>query len=114
MHNIEEIKGEGLSGVFRADKIVDYQSGAVVSRTIIDKDAGTVTVFAFDQGQKLSEHTAPYEALVTVIEGEGTISISGEKHLLSVGDSIIMPANKPHAVFAMKRFKMMLTMIKGE
>jgi len=114
MHNIDEVKGDGFSGVFRVAEIVNYQSGAVVSKTIIDKDSGTVTVFAFDQGQKLSEHTVPYEALVTVVEGEVAISISGKRHVLSQGDSIVMPANKPHAVFAAKRFKMILTMIKGE
>lgn len=91
--------------------LVNYQKASVVSRTIIDKDAGTVTLFAFDEGQGLSEHTAPYDALVYLLDGEAEITISGVTHRLREGEVIIMPSNQPHAVKAVKRFKMMLIMI---
>ena len=94
--------------------IVDYQKEAVVSKTIIEKKAGTVTLFAFDQGQGLSEHTAPFDALVQVLDGEAEIMISGKPFNLKKGDIIIMLANEPHALTAAKRFKMLLTMIKSE
>lgn len=93
--------------------LVNYQDGAVVSRTVIDKKAGTVTLFAFDAGQGLSEHAAPYDALVQVLDGEVTISIAGKPFELHAGEMIIMPANQPHAVRAVKRFKMILTMIRS-
>jgi quercetin dioxygenase-like cupin family protein len=93
--------------------LIGFQEGSVVSRTIIDKDAGTVTLFAFDEGQGLSEHTAPFDALVYSLEGEVEVTISGEKFPLKKGEMIIMPANKPHALKATKRFKMLLTMIKS-
>jgi quercetin dioxygenase-like cupin family protein len=91
----------------------DYQPGAVVSSTLIDKRTGTVTFFAFDKDQGLSEHTAPYDALVYVVEGEVEISISGSSHLLRGGEMIIMPAHEPHALKAITRYKMLLTMIKS-
>jgi quercetin dioxygenase-like cupin family protein len=93
--------------------LVQYQQGAVVSRTIIDKPVGTVTLFAFDEGQGLSEHTAPYDALVMVLDGEAEVSIAGQPHRVSHGEMIIMPAGKPHALRAASRFKMMLTMIRA-
>ena len=93
--------------------LIGYQEGSVVSRTIIDKDEGTVTLFAFDEGQGLSEHTAPFDALVQNLEGEVEITISGKKFPLKKGEMIIMPANEPHALKATKRFKMLLTMIKA-
>lgn len=93
--------------------LVDYQEGAVVSREIIKKDAGTVTLFAFDKGQGLSEHTAPFDALIYVIEGEPQIIISGKPFNPKAGDVIIMPANKPHSLKAVNSFKMMLVMIKS-
>ena len=92
--------------------LVEYQHGSVVSRTIIKKETGTVTLFAFDQGQGLSEHTAPFDALVNVLDGEAEITIAGKDKHLKTGEMIIMPANKPHALKAVKRFKMMLVMIK--
>lgn len=92
--------------------LVDYQSGAVVSRTIIERTTGTVTLFAFDKGQGLSEHTAPFDALVHVIDGEAVIIINGESINLKTGEATIMPANKPHALKAVDRFKMMLVMIR--
>lgn len=94
-------------------ELVDYQAEAVVSRTLVDKKAGTLTLFAFDEGQRLSEHTAPFDAVVNVIEGEAEITISGEAMTLSAGDMVIMPANKPHSVAAVRPFKMMLTMIRS-
>ena len=93
--------------------LVNYQDGSVVSKEIIKKDTGTVTLFAFDKGQGLSEHIAPFDALVYVVEGEPEIIISGKSFSPKVGDVIIMPANKPHSLKAIKRFKMMLVMIKS-
>ncbi|MBT9159948.1 MAG: cupin domain-containing protein [Dehalococcoidia bacterium] len=93
--------------------LVDYQKAAVVSKTIIDKQAGTVTIFAFDQGQGLSEHTAPFDALIQVLDGEVEIKISGKPFHLKQGEMIIMPANEPHALKAVRQFKMLLTMIKS-
>lgn len=93
--------------------LVNFQPGSIVSREIISQKTGTVTVFAFDKGQGLSEHTAPFDALVYVIEGETEISISGKGHLLRQGQTIIMPANEPHALKAVKPFKMILVMIRS-
>lgn len=93
--------------------MVAYQAGSIVSKEIIKRPAGTVTLFAFDQDQGLSEHTAPFDALVQIVEGEAEISISGEAHHLREGEVIIMPAGKPHALKALKKFKMMLVMIKS-
>jgi quercetin dioxygenase-like cupin family protein len=99
---------------FSYAELVDYQEESVVSRTIIDKPAGTITLFAFDKGQNLSEHTAPYDALVEVIEGTGTITIEGKDYEVGTGQQIIMPADKPHAVEARERFKMVLVMIRAK
>ena len=93
--------------------LIAYQEGSVVSRTLIDRKAGTVTLFAFDEGQGLSEHTAPYDALVQVLEGEADVIISGKPIRLKNGEVTIMPANKPHALSAVSRFKMLLTMIRS-
>jgi quercetin dioxygenase-like cupin family protein len=95
------------------NSLIDYQEGSVVSRTIIDKNAGTVTLFAFDQGEGLSEHTAPYDALVYVIEGEAQVTISGKPLTLKKGELTIMPANEPHALQAVTKFKMLLVMIRS-
>ena len=94
--------------------LVDYQSGTVVSRTIIERNTGTVTLFAFDKGQGLSEHTAPFDALVHIIDGEADIIISGRSIRMKAGEVVIMPADKPHALKAIERLKMMLVMIKGD
>jgi len=93
--------------------LVSYQKGSVVSRTIVDKQAGTVTLFAFDEGQGLSEHTAPYDAVVYLLDGEAVVTISGKAHRLRMGEAIIMPANQPHSLKALKKFKMMLIMIRS-
>ncbi len=94
-------------------ELVNYQEESVVSKALIEKKTGTVTLFAFDQGQGLSEHTAPFDALVYVLDGEVEITISGKPAHLKHGEMIIMPANEPHALKAVKKFKMMLTMIKS-
>ena len=93
--------------------LVNYQEQSVVSKTLIEKKTGTVTLFAFDEGQELSEHTAPFDALVHMVEGEAEIIISGKSFFLKSGDAIIMPANDPHAVKAPSQFKMLLTMIRA-
>jgi len=93
--------------------LIDYHKGSIVSREILKKENGTVTVFSFDEGQGLSEHTAPFDAMVQILEGEALITISGESHRVESGQMIIMPANKPHSVRAEKPFKMLLTMIRG-
>ncbi len=97
----------------RLVELIDYQGGSVVSRTIIDKETGTVTLFAFDEGQGLSEHTAPFDALVYALDGEVEVTISGKPFLLKNGAMIIMPANKPHALKALTRFKMLLIMVRS-
>jgi len=93
--------------------LVDYQEGSVVSKTLMEKKTGTVTLFAFGQGQGLSEHTAPFDAMVCVLDGEGEITISGVPAVVKQGEMIIMPANEPHALRATQRFKMMLIMIRS-
>ena len=93
--------------------LIDYQEGSVVSRTIIDKKTGTITLFAFDENQGLSEHTAPYDAVVYVLDGEVDVTISGKLLRLKQGEMTILPANEPHALAAKTRFKMLLIMIKS-
>jgi quercetin dioxygenase-like cupin family protein len=93
--------------------LIEYQETSVVSRTLIDKKAGTVTLFAFDERQGLSEHTAPYDALAEIIDGEAHITISGKTHHLKAGEMIIMPANQRHSLKATVKFKMLLTMIRS-
>jgi len=111
---MEQKKLAKLEGqVIRLVDLADYQEGSVVSRTIIDKKTGTVTFFAFAEGQGLSEHTAPFDALVYLLEGEAEIVISGKAIHLKGGEMVIMPANHPHALKATKNFKMILTMIRS-
>ncbi|HXL01763.1 MAG TPA: cupin domain-containing protein [Candidatus Atribacteria bacterium] len=98
--------------VMRLRDLIDYGPGSVVSRTIVDKETGTVTLFAFDEGEGLSEHTAPFDALIYILEGEGEVSLSGELFRLVEGEMIIMPSREPHALRAKKRMKMLLVMIK--
>jgi len=106
---VEKLVGQAVTLV----DLADYQEGSVVSRTIIDKKAGTVTFFAFAEGQGLSEHTAPFDALVYLVEGEAEIVISSKPIHLKSGEMVIMPANHPHALKATKDFKMILTMIRS-
>jgi quercetin dioxygenase-like cupin family protein len=107
---------KGLPGaqVAQVLELVNYQDGAVVSREVVKKPTGSVTIFAFDEGQGLSEHTAPFDALVQVLEGEAEISIAGNPHRLHGGEMILMPAGQPHALKALARFKMILTMIRSQ
>ncbi len=93
--------------------LLEYQDDAVVSRTIIDKKTGTLTLFSFDEGQGLSEHTAPFDAFVYIVDGEAEVTISGNSLQLRAGEVVVMPANEPHALRATKRFKMMLVMIRS-
>jgi len=106
----EELQAKPLELI----KLIDYQQGSVVSRQIISKKTGTVTLFAFDEGQGLSEHTAPFDALVYCLEGRVEITISNHPFRLEAGEMIIMPADQPHALKALKKFKMLLVMIKSE
>ncbi len=101
-----------MAQVVKLIDLVNYQEGSVVSREIISKPAGTVTLFAFDADQSLSEHTAPFDALVHLLDGEAEIVISGTGLRLKAGEMVIMPANQPHALKAVKKFKMILTMIR--
>ncbi|MFA5115824.1 MAG: cupin domain-containing protein [Candidatus Omnitrophota bacterium] len=107
--HIKELRGRAL----KLSALLDYQDDAVVSREIIKKDTGTVTLFAFDKGQGLSEHTAPFDALVYILDGEAKIFISGKSHFVKKNEMIIIPANKPHSLKALKKFKMLLVMVKG-
>lgn len=94
-------------------ELITYQSGSVVSRQLIKKSTGNVTLFAFDKGEGLSEHTAPFDALVYILDGSAEVIISGQSHKLKAGGMIIMPANQPHALKATEKFKMMLVMIRS-
>ena len=102
-----------IARALKLAELIEYQEGSVVSRTLVDRKTGTVTLFAFEQGQGLSEHTAPFDALVYLIDGEARITISGKPHTLKQGEMIIMPANQPHALKATSRFKMLLIMIRS-
>ncbi|MTK12511.1 MAG: cupin domain-containing protein [Clostridiaceae bacterium] len=105
----EELKSKPL----KVEDLIEYQENAVVSREIIRKETGTVTIFAFDKGEGLSEHTAPFDAMVQVVDGTAEIIISGKKNIVNKGELIIMPANEPHALNAIERYKMVLTMIRS-
>lgn len=110
-----EPKSKGLSPstVHLAAALGDYQDGSIVSRIIVKEPTGNITFFAFDEGEALSEHTAPFNALVQVIDGEAKITIAGEEHSVNAGEMILLPANVPHALDATTRFKMILTMIRS-
>lgn len=101
-----------IASVFQPNASIDYSEGGVISKQVMKNAAGNVTLFSFDKGQGLSEHTAPFNALVQIIDGEAEIRIGGQPFILRTGESIIMPANVPHALHAVERFKMILTMIK--
>lgn len=105
----EDLIGKVLVG----KDLTSYQDGAVVSRTLLNKSVGTLTLFSFDEGQSLSEHTAPYDATVHILDGEALVRIDGREFMLKEGEMIIMPANKPHSLQAVKRFKMLLIMIRA-
>ena len=101
------------SEVFKFSDSVEYSSGAIVSKTVLKKQTGNISLFAFDKGEALSEHTAPFDAMIQVVDGRGEIIIGGKSYFLESGENIIMPANIPHAVKAVEKFKMVLTMIKS-
>jgi quercetin dioxygenase-like cupin family protein len=105
----EEMKAKSIN----TNNLIDYRENSVVSREIIKKETGTVTIFAFDKGEGLSEHTAPFDAMVQLIDGTAEIVISGKKNIVEKGEMIIMPGNVPHALNAVERFKMVLTMIRS-
>ena len=107
--NIERLGAESV----RLVDLVEYQKDSVVSRMVLNKKSGSVTLFAFDEGQSLSEHTAPFDALVYVLDGKAVITISAKSYNVNKGEMIVMPANKPHALKAVRKFKMMLTMIQS-
>ena len=107
-----EKRDELYAKVLDLRDLISYQDGTVASRTLINKKAGTMTIFSFDAGEGLSEHTAPYDAVVTILEGEGEFQIADEAFHLKAGETIILPANKMHALSAKTRFKMLLTMIR--
>ena len=115
MHNEPPVKHKGFDAatVAKVRDLINYQDGAVVSREIIKKPEGNVTLFAFDEGEGLTEHTSPFDALVQVLEGEAEISIAGQPHRVQEGELILMPASQPHALRAVKRYKMILTMIRS-
>jgi quercetin dioxygenase-like cupin family protein len=104
---------ECLGKARRMLDLVEYADDSIVSKTLLDKSAGTITLFAFDKGQKLSEHTTPYDAVVQILDGKALLTIGGEQKEVSEGQLIIMPGNVPHAVDAGERFKMLLTMIRA-
>jgi quercetin dioxygenase-like cupin family protein len=107
-------KGEmPIAEVVRLADLVKYQEGSVVSRTIVKRETGTVTLFAFDEGQGLSEHTAAFDAVAHLLEGEVEITVSGKPLRVTAGEAVLMPANQPHALKALSRFKMLLTMIRS-
>lgn len=109
MSEIEMYKGKALD----VKTLVEYSANSIVSKTLIDTKAGTITLFSFDAGQGLSEHTAPYDAVVQIVDGEAEITIGGNAVSASAGNMVIMPANIPHALQATTRFKMLLTMIRA-
>ena len=102
-----------IAEVVRLIDLVNYQEGAVVSRTLVNRATGTVTLFAFDEGQGLSEHTAPFDAVAHLLEGEAEISVSAKPLRAAAGEAVLMPANQPHSLKALSRFKMLLTMIRS-
>jgi quercetin dioxygenase-like cupin family protein len=107
------VEGRFFAQAVNLSSLVDYQEGAVVSRTLIDKKTGTVTLFAFDENQGLSEHTAPFDAFIYVFDGDAEVTIADNPIRLKLGELLIMPAGKPHSLKALSRFKMMLIMVRS-
>ena len=112
MEKHEKRRNEVVGKIIRLPDLVNYQDGTVASRMIISRKAGNVTLFSFDENEGLSEHTAPFDAMVTILDGECEVWVAGTTHKMTVGDTIIFPANIPHALSAITKFKMMLVMIK--
>ena len=105
----ENLKAQAINLI----SLIDYQEGAVVSRTLVDKKVGTLTLFAFAQGQGLSEHTTPFDAFIYILDGKAEVIISGKAHRVGAGEMLIMPASEPHSLKALEKFKMMLVMIRA-
>jgi quercetin dioxygenase-like cupin family protein len=99
--------------VFSFNESVEYSGGGIISKTVLKKQTGNISLFSFEKGESLSEHTAPFDAMITVVDGRGEVIIGGKSYILATGQTIIMPANITHAVNAIDRFKMVLTMIKS-
>jgi quercetin dioxygenase-like cupin family protein len=112
-YDMAEKKGVATGEKLNLANLAGYQEGAVVSRTVVDKPVGTITAFAFDAGEGLSEHTAPYDAFVQVLDGEAEINIEGKVQTVCAGEIVVMPAGKPHSLRAVNRFKMLLVMIRA-
>lgn len=113
MTDVQSGQPDGAPEVRRLADLAPYQQGAVVSRTVLKKPAGTVTLFAFDAGEGLSEHTAPYEALVYVVDGEAEVRIDGMPYRVAAGETITLPAGHPHALKALERFRILLVMVRA-
>ncbi len=109
MSSNDDIKGN----VRKLKDLIDYQEHSVVSKELVKKDTGTITIFAFDKDEQLSEHSAPFDALVQIIDGKAEITIDGNKKTVKEGEILLMPANHPHALKAVEKYKMILTMIKS-
>lgn len=108
----ERTKLQDLTGeAFEIESLLDYQEGAIVSRTLVDDESATITLFAFDDTERLTEHTAPHDAILQVVDGTASVSINDDEYEVADGETIVLPANEPHAVAAVSRFKMLLTMI---
>jgi len=110
---VDKMEDNNRTEVLSANDLISYQDESVISRTLVKKDTGTITLFAFDKGQGLSEHTAPFDALAHIIDGDAEIVIDGEVFNLTSNEMIIMPANKPHALKSLSKFKLLLTMIRS-
>lgn len=108
-----DIQGDIIGRALEVKELVAYQDGSVVSKTLVDRGKGTITLFSFDAGQGLSEHTAPFDAFVQVVDGEAEITISGVASIVRAGEMIIMPAHQPHSLMAREKFKMLLVMIRA-
>ena len=111
MSNREQLR-ELAGGVFELEDLIDYQSGSIVSRSLVDDGGVTVTIFAFDETERLSEHVAPHDAILQVVDGTATVTVQDEEYEVEAGETIVLPANESHAVDAVTRFKMFLTMIR--
>ncbi|MGA3191067.1 MAG: cupin domain-containing protein [Candidatus Bathyarchaeia archaeon] len=112
-HNRKNVSKAGLMAPTRMADLITYQKGSVVSRAIVDRKSGTVTLFAFDKEEGLSEHKPPFDALIYVVDGEAQVTVAGKSFALKEGEMVVMPANKPHALRATRRFKMLLVMIRA-
>ena len=108
-----DIQGDIIGRALEVKELVAYQDGSVVSKTLVDRGKGTITLFSFDAGQGLSEHTAPFDAFVQIVDGEAEITISGVAATVRAGEMIIMPAHQPHSLMAREKFKMLLVMIRA-